>query len=479
MKIAAIYASNVKRLKVAQLTINGNSFLITGDNENGKTSLLNSFWYALGGKEAIPNNVITNGADKTEIYLDLTENFRIERIITPIKTELKVRPLLEPNATLNSPQAICDALIGEFTFDPEEFENKDIKDQVDILKKFLPDGNNLSQIDQQIQIKFSARSEINKELKKNDLRLKSMKQPEVNLPNKEISVAELSKQKEQLERELENYNDLVRDKTEAENSIRTSEGKLANNEMLFSTFSKMEESTHSLTESLLKVTEVSTIIDLLLKGKVTFLANQKIHSDIISQKQKEYDQIIIPEKKDWSVLIAKLREQIETAEETNVKIRYRNEYAKVQNDAQDAKIKADQYTNEIEELRKQRIDIFKNANFPVEGLTFDEEGIYLDGMPFINLSDSKKILVSMKIGMGLNPKLKVIFIKHGNDIGVARMKTIFQIAEKEGYQIIIERIDPIAGFPYVVLEDGIVTETNFENSVPHLNQSQKSKEDLI
>lgn len=435
MKIATLFASNVMRLTLAEIFLDGKSLTISGNNEQGKSSLLDSFLIALGGKKVTPDKVITEGQTKTEIYLNLTEEFRIEKVITADKTELKVRPLNDESASYGSPQDICDKLFGTLTFDPLGFGKLKPTEQIDILKKFLPEGNNLDQIEQNIALKYSSRTDVNKDLKKNELTFKSMKEPNLNLPNTEISVADLSKQLTEL-------------------NIKRSEKVRIKDEV-----------THS-------EIEVNDLKEKIIQLSASLMTAEKV----LESKKKLFAELPV-----YDPRIKTLTEQIETAEETNKAIRYRNDYAKAENAAGDAKVKADQLTMAIEELRQEKLKIFASAKMPVDGLTFGEEGVLLSGIPYEQLSESRKLMTSMKIGMALNPKLKVMFTKHGNDFDDTRIRELFEMVELDGYQLIVERINPVDGLPYVIIDDGKVTKTSFETkAVLHSKKSNsKPKEDIL
>ena len=49
MRIISLQAENIKRLKAVEITPEGDIVVIAGRNGQGKTSVLDSIWYALGG----------------------------------------------------------------------------------------------------------------------------------------------------------------------------------------------------------------------------------------------------------------------------------------------------------------------------------------------------------------------------------------------------------------------------------------------
>lgn len=71
MRIIKLTAENVKRLKVVDITPKGDVVEITGPNESGKTSVLDSIWWAIAGERVIQSEPIRQGEEEARIRLDL------------------------------------------------------------------------------------------------------------------------------------------------------------------------------------------------------------------------------------------------------------------------------------------------------------------------------------------------------------------------------------------------------------------------
>jgi recombinational DNA repair ATPase RecF len=99
------------------------------------------------------------------------------------------------------------------------------------------------------------------------------------------------------------------------------------------------------------------------------------------------------------------------------------------------------------DITKKRVEkrdlIAKSDQIPVEGLWFDDEQAYINEIPLTeeSLSTSQVMEIGIKLTMALNPKTKIITIPRGESLGKRRLKTIFEIAEKYGYQIIMEQVE--------------------------------------
>lgn len=60
MKIVSLKAENIKRLVAVEITPKGNVVKITGKNANGKSSVLDSIWMALGGGVVIEDGRVAS-----------------------------------------------------------------------------------------------------------------------------------------------------------------------------------------------------------------------------------------------------------------------------------------------------------------------------------------------------------------------------------------------------------------------------------
>ena len=96
----------------------------------------------------------------------------------------------------------------------------------------------------------------------------------------------------------------------------------------------------------------------------------------------------------------------------------------------------------IENLAFERADLVKKSKLPVEGLTFTEDGLELNGVPFIpgKVSDSQTMEVAAKLVIASNPTVKVFRIARGESLGAKRLRTIVDIARKNGFQGFIEQV---------------------------------------
>ena len=174
MKILQLTAENVKKLKIVDITPTDGLNQITGKNGSGKTSVLDSIWWALGGAKNIQDVPIRTGCETARIRLDLGD-LVVERKFGK-GAGLTVRPkattateihgmFADKKVKLESPQDILDALVGRLTFDPLAFANKSRKDQYEELKSIANLEVDIEALKATNDSDFKRRTDINREAK--------------------------------------------------------------------------------------------------------------------------------------------------------------------------------------------------------------------------------------------------------------------------------------------------------------------------
>ena len=161
------------------------------------------------------------------------------------------------------------------------------------------------------------------------------------------------------------------------------------------------------------------------------LETRKANAEQWLAKYEEND----PEKTNIPELLAK-------AEEHNKKFALVEQYREKKSQFDDAVAKAQKMDARIDSLGKERADLIAGAKLPIEGLTFTEDGLQLNGVPFVpgKVSDSQCIEIAAKLVIAANPKVKVFRIARGESLGTKRLQSIIEIAKKNGYQGFVENV---------------------------------------
>jgi len=404
MKIIELKSSNIKRLKAIELQIDEsqNVVLITGKNAQGKSSVLDSIWYALGGKKASQDKPIRDGEEKGEIELTMKSekgNYIVKRTFTDKRSYLSVTN--SEGAKYSNPQELLDFIVGNLSFDPLEFSRMDAKKQVAELTKVV--GLDFSKLDEKKKQLTEERLIVGREEKA----LPTYSEEEIKnsqelAKKEEVSVSELSAKLEVESSKRNNY-------TSALNSI-------------------------SANEALIKEYE----------EKIKNLKVQII--DLKKIKDTEED----PEK---------LRAGIAGADQINKEIRRAKEvidnFAKVE--AKKAEYKA--LTESIKAVEDEKADKLSKAKMPIKGLSWDEDKVLFNGIPYEQISSAEQLKVSMSIAMAANPKLKMLIIKDGSLLDSDNLKVIAEMTKGQDFQAWVEKVsdnDKVG----IVIEDGEIKKIN-------------------
>lgn len=135
-------------------------------------------------------------------------------------------------------------------------------------------------------------------------------------------------------------------------------------------------------------------------------------------------------------------EQIAAAAEHNRKHAAVLQYTEKQAQLSKVRDSAGKIEYELSQLNNERASLVASSKLPIEGLSFDADGLQLNGVPFIpgKVSDSQIMEIATKLIIASNPTVKVFRIARGESLGEKRLQTILDIAKRNGFQGFIEQV---------------------------------------
>ncbi len=451
MKILKLQAENIKRLKAIEVVPDPEKGLviISGKNNMGKTSLLDSIWFGLGGKRAIQSKPIREGQEKASVKLDLGD-YLVERIWKGENTHLRVQN--KEGASFPSPQALLDRLTGDLTFDPLAFANSDKDVQIKTIQDVinLPfdaedfnravgaetdphDGNPLEIIQQTYQEFFDARTQVGRDLKNAEGTWETLEGPEEKIES--VSVTELFNQRKELEDERSHRNEFV----DYMNELKLKLAEKAKRRI-------------KLIQEIVEHKQAIQEAEGYLKSLV--IITKTMAESLAAQKKKL--ETTPP------VNFTEIDGKIELADETNNRARLwkAKQDAGQQVEKLDAQRK--ELTGKLKTIEDYRDTLVAKANMPVKGLGFDEDGITFNGIPFEQVGSAMRLRISTAVAMALNPTLRVIRITDGSLLDSENLKMLEEMANEKDYQIWLElvRDDGTVG---IYIEDGMIVEKDTES----------------
>lgn len=135
-----------------------------------------------------------------------------------------------------------------------------------------------------------------------------------------------------------------------------------------------------------------------------------------------------------------LEAQLASVEESNASIRANNQAREQAQRKLELRTEYEALTEQIKALDQRKVDGLAQAEMPIEGLNFDDEGVLYQGVPFSRASGREQLIVSCAMIMATNPEIRVIVIRDGNVLDMEGMEILQAMAEATDFQIFIELV---------------------------------------
>lgn len=411
LKIVSLFAENIKRLKAVEISPQGNTVIISGKNEQGKSSILDSIWLACkysAASKQIPNP-IREGKDHALIVMNIgdytiTRQFRVNGD-NEVTTRLSVERA--NGDTVKSPQALIDGFIGSLAFDPLEFMRQPPKTQREMLAEISK--LNLAELDAQYRQLYDERTDLNRQHKSLAANIVQIAPPTDATEAIEVDSNAL----------LARLNDIRREQSAAENIRR----------------------------------EVDTLRDRVVSLKDQLAVAEKALWEALEKSKSTQTDAA------YEIEVVALGDKIRRAAEINARVKEVKFYIDTT-----AKISAIQdrlsaVESGLGTIKTSRAAAIEAADLPIEGLLIEDEGVTFKGQPLSQLSTSQQIKISMVLAMAANPELRVIRIKDGSLLDADNLALIDEIAKNGDFQVWIECVDSTGKVGFYI-EDGEIAAVN-------------------
>ena len=431
MKIISLQAENVKKLIAVEITPKGNLVEITGKNGQGKTSVLDSIWWALSGAANIQGNPIRKGEDTAIIKLDFGE-FKVTRTFSRLEKHTTSSIKIEDakGTAIRQPQTMLDKLLGELSFDPLAFARMTKKEQYEQLKRFVPEVDFVA-IEKAQQEDYDLRTNVNRKASEAKV-LADKIEVAVEAGEKEIDQSLLVKELEaagkfntDLETRKSNRSKLAKEAEDKRKEIGLYQQNTA--------FKKDQ------------IKELQAEIEK-MAGQITTLDTEAKAIEARLQAAKP-----LPQPVDTSTITADIARATESNKKFDL-LRQKNEHLAVAAENKEESDKITQRMNAREADKRSKIAL---AKLPVPGLGFGENEILINDVPFGQASDAEQLQVSIAMAMALNPTIRVIRVRDGSLLDKDSLAMLGKMADKNDYQVWVETVQsdsPAA----IVLENGQV-----------------------
>lgn len=416
VKITALEAENVKRIKAVALAPSPTGLTLVGGNNNqGKTSVLDALAWALGGERFRPTAAQRDGAvAPAHLKVTLSNGVVVER-----KGKNASLTVTDPTGR-RSGQQLLNAFVEPLALDLPRFMDASDKEKADILLRIIG---------------------IGAELHTRDLEIKG-------LYDKRTFTGQLAAQKKHFAEEMISYPEAPDEPVSASELIRQQQDILARNgenQRLRAQYAELEQQVQQCVDELKRTRErIATLQQLAdeLDAKHTKLFNQRETArKTVSQLQDEST--------------AELEASIRDIEETNRKVRANLEKSRAEDEAAQYASEYDRLTESIQQKRADRMALLNGADLPLPGLSVEDGVLTYKGKHWRDMSGSDQLRVAAAIVRRLNPDCGFVLLDKLEQMDMTTLQEFSAWLEAEGLQAIATRVST-GSECQIIIEDGMV-----------------------
>lgn len=416
MTINKLEIENVKRIKAVKIEPSSTGLTVIGGNNNqGKTSVLDSIAWALGGNKYKPSQSEREGSMvPPTLKVTLSNGLVVER--KGKNSSLKV---IDPNGQ-KAGQQLLDSFVGELAINLPKFMESTPKDKANTLLQIIGVGDQLAEL----------------ELKEKEIY------------NQRHAIGVIADQKEKFAKEQPYYPDAPKELVSISELIQQQQAILAKNG-----------------ENARKRQNV-----IVIQQNYDF---KKAEVEDFKQKLKQAEAQLAQLENDLSIAqtdamdlhdesTAEIEENIARIDETNRRVRANLDKDKAEDDAKQQREQYNQLTNEIEAVRQQKTDLLTNADLPLEGLSVSDGKLLYQGQEWDNMSGSQQLMVATAIVRKLKPECGFVLIDKLEQMDQITLEQFGAWLEQEGLQAIATRVSTGEECA-VIIEDGYSVENKALN----------------
>lgn len=409
MKINKLEIENVKRVKAVKLEPSPTGLtVIGGRNNQGKTSVLDSIAWALGGDRYRPAQAAREGSlVPPHLHVVMNNGLEIER--RGKNSDLKVT---DPSGK-RAGQQLLNAFVEELAINLPKFMDAPAREKADTLLRIIG---------------------VEKQLRDLEAR-------ETDLYNRRRAIGQIADRKAKFAREMTYYPDAPKEPVSASQLIRQQQDILARNG---ENQRKRAQATALLAERDRLTAKISGIREELERYETRLKqVDQDMHAAYQTAEAL----------RDEST--EELERSIQDIERINIMVRANLDKDKAESDAEDCRAEYDKMTHALERVRSEKLDLLQNAPLPLPGLSVSDGELTYNGMQWDSMSGSDQLKVSTAIVRKLNPSCGFVLIDKLEQMDEETMREFGRWLEQEDLQAIATRVST-GGECTIVIEDGCV-----------------------
>lgn len=428
MKINKLEIENVKRVKAVKAEFTPNGLTVIGGNNNqGKTSILDAIAWALGGNKYKPSQAQRQGSvTPPHLHVVMNNGLIVER--SGKNSTLKV---IDPNGKKGGQQLLND-FVEELAINLPKFMESTSKEKANTLLQIIGVGPKLQELE--------------------------MKEGE--LYNERRTIGQIADQKKKFAEEQTYYPDAPHELISIKELVNEQQDILARNgenQRKRDNLSNLEK------QHAFQSQKVAQLMEELEKEQ-TKLA--ELTEDVNVAKKS------VSELKDEST--EELERNLAEIDEINRKVRANLDKDKAEEDANQYKDKYQELTRNIESVRKEKADLLNSADLPLPELSVDNGELIYKGQKWDNMSGSDQLKVSTAIVRKLKPNCGFILLDKLEQMDMQTLEEFNHWLEQEQLQGIATRVST-GDECSIIIEDGYATRNETVAKEPEIKSTWSGK----
>ena len=409
IKITSLEAENVKRIRAVKVEpTSAGLTIIGGDNNQGKTSVLDALAWALGGDRFRPSQAVREGsASPPHLKVTLSNGITVER-----KGKNSALTVTDPSGN-KAGQQLLNAFIEQLALDLPRFMQMSDREKADALLQIIGVGDQLVVLEHKEQ----------------------------ELYNQRHAIGQIADQKAKYAKEQAFWSDAPKDLVSASDLIAQQQDILARN--------GENQRKRAMVEIIARQVET-------LQTKVADLEMQlSAAQEELAAKSADLETARKSAEQLHDESTEELERSIRDIETINAKVRDNLNREKAEEDARAYREQYDALTAELEQTRKAKRDLLDGANLPLPGLGVEDGALTYQGQRWDNMSGSDQLRVATAIVRCLKPQCGFVLLDKLEQMDLTTLREFGAWLESEGLQAIATRVST-GGECSIIIEDGYV-----------------------
>lgn len=402
VKINSLEIENVKRIKAVKIKPEKSGLtVIGGKNNQGKTSVLDSIAWALGGNGFKPSQAARQGSViPPRLHLVMSNGLVVER--NGKNSDLKV---IDPTGQKGG-QQLLNEFVEQLALNLPEFMEASSKEKARVLLHIIGVEEKLAHLELQEQ----------------------------ELYNRRHAIGQIADQKSKFAKEMPYFTDAPKELISVMELIQQQQEILARNgenQRKRENLKRLEFQAENLKKQIEELTEKKAAVESDLE--IARKSAENLHDESTEELERNI--------RDIETINRKVRSNLDKEKAEEDAVNYQEQYKTL--------------TAQLDKTRQEKTELLHNAGLPLPGLSVEDGELTYQGQKWDNISGSDQLRVATAIVRRLNPKCGFVLLDKLEQMDLDTLNEFGEWLEQEGLQAIATRVST-GGECSIIIEDGYV-----------------------